>query len=59
VEAGVLLARVELEPIRRSPRAALDEPGDLTASIGGADVVPSLSLGPQRHPVALAIGADP
>jgi hypothetical protein len=45
VEAGVLLARIELERVRRAPGATADEGRDLVASIRGADVVPAFALG--------------
>src|SRR5450755_3922347 len=59
VKAGVLLARVELERVRRSPYAATDQRCDLVAPVGCSKVVPAFALGTKRHPVALPVGADP
>src|SRR5450755_4628672 len=58
VKAGVLLARVELERVRRSPRAATDQRCDLVAAIGCPNVIPALALGTERHPVTRPVGAD-
>jgi hypothetical protein len=58
MKARVLLARIELEGVRRPPGSTADEGGDLVPAILGTDVVPALALGPKRDPVAFAVGAD-
>jgi hypothetical protein len=46
-----------ISPSRYSCNAA-HKRGDLVAPIGCSHVIPPVSLGSERHPEALAVGAD-